>query len=575
MKPDLLLRRLSLGLAASALFGASVAAQEPPTSTVHLKVALVDDKLHVRPVPKLAFVFEPVDKSEEPVRVVTSFEGTSSVALPPGTYTLTSEESLEWEGKSFEWSLELELTGGEERRLELSNDNAVVQALPEAHRRVAAETALFQQWRKGVVTVEAELGRGSGFIVDAAGIILTNQHVIHSSKEVRVRFGPERKVRAVILEADPKRDVAVLWVNLEAYPEFVVLPLAKPEAGNPAVVEGERVLAIGSPLSQRKIFTVGLVSKVEERAIIADINVNPGNSGGPLINSVGEVVGIVTFGEQAQPGPGISGIVRIEEAESILREARDAVHHTDPPSPELLPVEPPIKYPIEGLVQAIMDEDFEDKDYTFGMKRYGVTLLSPVLRWYLREEARIEAAREKEKERKKKAQAVRGTFDPLEELRNWAEYVGAYEAVVQILATPEVGPTGGSLFWSSLAAFGGVSLPPRYKFKAEFYEMALLCDGTKLVPLKRGKVEHVGQLPAYLGTQAHYTFSGLYTYPYEVFNPDRCSELELQIFSEKDPTKPSTKTIDSKYIRTVWDDFHPYRLKLGELAREREAGTPD
>jgi S1-C subfamily serine protease len=453
---------------------------------------------------------------------------------------------------------------------EPGNDNAaVVNEIPQKpERRIAEETILFQRLRYGVVTVEGEVGHGSGFIVDPAGIILTNQHVIRSSKEVRVRFGPDRKVQAIILHADPQKDIAALWVNLDMFPEFAVLPFAKSTEGEAPVVEGEHVLAIGSPLSQRKIFTVGIVSKVEDRAIISDINVNPGNSGGPLINSLGEVVGLVTFAEQAQAGPGISGIVRIEEAESVLRAARDAMATTGRPSAELLPVEPEIKFPLEGLARAITVEKFDRKKYTLGVDKYDITLFTPVLKWYAREEARIEAAREKEKERRKKKGAVRGTFDPLVQLRNWAEYVGEYDAVVEVLAMPEVGPTGGSVFWSSLAAVGGASIGLRYKFKAEFYEMSLLCDGTDVVPIRRGKIEHVGDLPKYLGTQAHYTFAGLYTYPYTVFDQGNCRRLEVRVFSEVDPSRPATKILEPKHIQAVWSDFKSYRERIAELAAE-------
>jgi len=89
--------------------------------------------------------------------------------------------------------------------------------------------------------------------------------VIYSSREIRVRFDEDRKVKATLLATDPQADVAALWINLESFPEYVVLPLVSAEAGQPSVVEGEKVVAIGSPLHQQKIVTVGIVSKVEEK----------------------------------------------------------------------------------------------------------------------------------------------------------------------------------------------------------------------------------------------------------------------------------------------------------------------
>src|SRR5579863_2888387 len=159
-------------------------------------------------------------------------------------------------------------------------------------RKVDELTAMFQEYQKSVVTVWSEIGHGTGFVVDAKGLVVPNQHVIGPSELISVKFDEKRKVAAARLAVDPEKDVAILWVDLSAFPEAVVAPIAKPGNGQDTVVEGERVFTIGSPLSQRKILTSGIVSKVEPASIISDININPGNSGGPLFNSLGQVVGI-------------------------------------------------------------------------------------------------------------------------------------------------------------------------------------------------------------------------------------------------------------------------------------------
>src|SRR6266403_6221795 len=132
---------------------------------------------------------------------------------------------------------------------------------------------------------------------------------------------------------------------------MITAPIAKSETGKESVIEGERVFTIGSPLSQRKILTSGMASKVEARAIISDININHGNSGGPLFNSVGEVVGITTFRESV--GPGVAGIVRIEEALPILEQARKKMSDGALPSARYLPVEPTDTYPLDTLKETI------------------------------------------------------------------------------------------------------------------------------------------------------------------------------------------------------------------------------
>lgn len=525
-------------------------------------MALVDKDLNVKAVPKLAFLIEAQGgPAGKPTRVVTGFDGTASVALPAGSYVVKSENPIQFEGKNYVWEVTVPVPAGAEKVLELSNDNAAVtEAAPE--RRVAEEAEIFQRLRNGVVTVEGEVGRGSGFLVDEKGIVLTNQHVIRSSKELRVQFDARRKVRATLLADDPGTDLAALWVNLEAFPDYVLLPLAKANANEPLVVEGEKVLAIGSPLHQQKIITIGIVSKVEPKAILSDINVNPGNSGGPLISSRGEVVGIVTFKDPAVTGAGISGIVRIEEAADVLAAAREALATAERPSAELMPVEPETKFPVEALqavAESVTSEKFDKKPYYLDLGRYEIAFVTPILRWYLSEEDRIEAAREKEKERKKKPKAVKGTFEPGEGLRNWAEYVGKYQAVVYIRALPEIAETGGSKFWRGLAAAGGTGMRGRYKFKASFYEMALHCDGQEVIPIERGKIEHLIELPKYGDTQAHQTFSGIYTYPFDIFDPNRCRQLEVKVISEDDPTQPEGKAIPPATLQRVWLDFDGYR----------------
>lgn len=136
-------------------------------------------------------------------------------------------------------------------------------------------------------------GQGSGFIVSADGIILTNAHVVRDAKEVTVKLTDRREYRAKVLGADPKTDVAVLRIEAKNLP---VVTLGKVSD----LKVGEWVLAIGSPFGFENTVTAGVVSAKgrslpDDSAvpfIQTDVAVNPGNSGGPLFNTRGEVVGI-------------------------------------------------------------------------------------------------------------------------------------------------------------------------------------------------------------------------------------------------------------------------------------------
>ncbi len=229
-------------------------------------------------------------------------------------------------------------------------------------------TSNFNRLKTSVFTVWSEFGHGTGFIIDKEGLILTNQHVVGPSEYIAVQFDQKRKVRAVLLASSAEKDVAVLWANLESMPDATVATIAKTDGAEPAVTEGERVFTIGSPLSQKKIITTGIASKIEDKAIISDININHGNSGGALFNSIGEVVGITTFGDLSESGgPGVSGIVRIEQAYPIIEEARKKMSGAVKPLAKLLAVDPTDTFPIEAIKEVAGAKKFDSSRYLLGM----------------------------------------------------------------------------------------------------------------------------------------------------------------------------------------------------------------
>ena len=136
-------------------------------------------------------------------------------------------------------------------------------------------------------------GLGSGFIVSPDGLILTNAHVVKDANEVTVKLTDRREFRAKVLGSDPKTDIAVLKIDARNLP---VVQLGDAKSLRP----GEWVAAIGSPFGFENTVTAGVVSAKGRSLpdesgvpfIQTDVAVNPGNSGGPLFNARGEVVGI-------------------------------------------------------------------------------------------------------------------------------------------------------------------------------------------------------------------------------------------------------------------------------------------
>jgi S1-C subfamily serine protease len=148
----------------------------------------------------------------------------------------------------------------------------------------------------GAGTVEN--GLGSGVVVNAAGTVLTALHVVDGAGQIQVEFADGTRAVARVTASRPEKDIAVLAVD--RLPEIVVPAVL---AGPPPV--GDTVFAVGSPLGLRGSLTAGVVSAADrtigtaagatlDGLIQFDAAVNPGNSGGPLLNRAGQVVGIVT-----------------------------------------------------------------------------------------------------------------------------------------------------------------------------------------------------------------------------------------------------------------------------------------
>jgi putative serine protease PepD len=139
---------------------------------------------------------------------------------------------------------------------------------------------------------------GSGFVIDKAGRIVTNYHVVQDAENVQVSFSGEDNVDARVIGVDPSTDIAVLQIDAQAR-ALVTLPLGESDT----VRVGDAVVAIGNPFGLERSVTAGIVSALQreitapngfaiDEVIQTDAAINHGNSGGPLLNAGGEVIGV-------------------------------------------------------------------------------------------------------------------------------------------------------------------------------------------------------------------------------------------------------------------------------------------
>jgi putative serine protease PepD len=139
---------------------------------------------------------------------------------------------------------------------------------------------------------------GSGFVIDKAGHIITNYHVVEGAREIQVNFSGNDRMDAKVIGSDPSTDIAVLQIDAQAR-ALTPLPLGDSDV----VSVGDAVIAIGNPFSLERTVTAGIVSALQRRitapdgfaideVIQTDAAINRGNSGGPLLNANGEVIGV-------------------------------------------------------------------------------------------------------------------------------------------------------------------------------------------------------------------------------------------------------------------------------------------
>ena len=172
---------------------------------------------------------------------------------------------------------------------------------------------------------EERRGGGSGFIVDSNGYIVTNHHVIDGAEQILVRLADRREYEAEVVGSDPQSDIALLKVDASGLPTLAL-------GDSDELKRGQWVIAIGSPFAMEQTVTAGIISgKGRSNGqqqyvpfLQTDVAINRGNSGGPLLNLEGEVIGVNSWILTTTGGSiGMSFSIPIEVAANTIQQLRD------------------------------------------------------------------------------------------------------------------------------------------------------------------------------------------------------------------------------------------------------------
>lgn len=537
---------------------------------VRLRAAVVLPDMAIRPVALAQFDVVSVADSSRIQRVRTGLDGTVVLTVARERIRVRSVAPVRVGDSTYAWNVAFDLKdGGEE--VELSNVNAQVSAFsatPRLARQLAPEREVFERVRSGVFRIEAGLGHGSGFLIsDHGGLVVTNDHVVGTDPAPRVFIDSVTGYEAQIVARNREADLVVLRISESACVGCSRLALASGVAGLAATLIGERVLALGYPLSQQLTLTSGIVSSIRGRAIISDLNANPGNSGGPMMNFAGDVIGVITFGDFSfQRGPGVTGAIALEDLKALLQTVPERIAGLEPASSVEVPRMPTGEYSL-SLVRSVADTtSLVAYRSVLGrsLGRFRVALNSPVIN-RVRQVAQAEAVGADRTAREAAAGVdLDERYYGAKSTREWERYVGALSSpVVTVAVEPVLAQTLWSLVLQAIetSQLGATASQLQLKFKGDVRNVRFYRNGIELKPIRGGH----GPLEALANDRwvqlRDVADFGYYVISPFAFAPDSDGTPAVVTVAISDLINPdaiATFEIRGAMSARIWNDFIPF-----------------
>jgi S1-C subfamily serine protease len=509
-------------------FAAPAAISGQTLAVLHIRGVLADASGQSRPLARHALLISDEPQTQETRRIVTSIDGTADVRLRPGRYVVESDQPVALQGKAYRWRQTLDIVAGRDATLNLTVANAVVEPIApgttNADAPLATDTSfLLRQWLDSVVELWTPTAHASGFLVDGAGLIATNQRVVGDATSVEVQLSRSIKVAGTVLEADAQRDIAIVGIDPSVMAAMKPVPLGCPRGSTPPVVREQEIFTLAAPLRQQKGWTPGTVSRTDARYIVADLSLATGGTGGPVFTASGNLVGMTTLpDERDEPRRGSTRVVRIDGACELVAAAAKKVKGTPTPSGAHLPVEPVEPAPVQTFKDAVKRRAGSLKPYQMAASDFDVAFITPVLNYAAQSQ-------------------------PNQTFSNWSEYVADIPPVLFVRVTPKMAES----FWAKMArgaaSTQGMSLPALKRLKSGFERLQAFCGSTQVTPIHPFKLElRVSETDA--------MYEGLYAFDPAALGPG-CSSVTLVLYSEKEPAKADTRVVDPTILRQIWRDF--------------------
>lgn len=539
------------GLAVALLcLGMPPAAIVQDLAVLRIRIVLTGADQVAAPIRRHLLLISDNPASAPPRRAFTTEDGTVEVRLRPGSYTVESDRPVVFEGRAYQWTQLVEVAAGGGAVLELTaaNADAAPASVPADATSALDEDAssLSIRWQASVVAVWTPTAHASGAVVDAAGLVVTNHQPIGAAPGVEVQLSPARKVSGQVVVTDAERDVAVVRINPAAVAGVSPVPLACGEAA-PAPASGDEIIALEAPLRQPKGATSGLVRRVATRIIESDLTPGTGGSGGPAFSTRGAMLGITSEGDERMRQHGAdTRVVRTAEICAVVALARTKIAGAPPPPATELPVEPPTPFPTASLAdpETLLARH---PPFTATSAGFDITFLTPVHIHGGLEQRLATSGRTMQ------AGAAWLKARLATEFANWTDYVADVPPVLFVRVTPKMVESVWMKIARGAAYTQGVALPPLARLSSGFARMRVMCGDREVTPIH----------PFVLGievSEKETVAEGLYAFAPDALAP-ACGTVRLELYAQKDPSKPDTIAVDPKVLEQIWTDFAAYRAQ--------------
>ena len=515
-----------------------------------IKVTVVDAQGQVRPVPRHALLISENPASAAPQRVVTKIDGTAEARLRAGNYTIESDQPLIFQGKAYEWRATMDVVAGRDTALELTPANAQVEATsaPAAGASGDVEVSratILADFQDSIVNIWSPIRIGAGFLVDSRGLIATTQRLVGNATSVAVQITPKDRIQGRVMASDPNTNVAIVWIDPRSLPSARPVRLGFAKDGKAPVGENDQVFAIDATLDGAKNVTSGAVARISTHTVVTDLRLDPESAGAPVFTVDGEVVAITTTGESGVELYRVSEkSVRIDEIGAAIADAGKKMTGSAPAGK--LPLEPERPADDDALKAAANKRAGSLSPYQVQASAFDVYLLTPPLIYGSQHPPERTNSRDLAREARN-PELMQQSLRALSDFGNWSEYVSTNQPVLYIRATPKLVES----FWTTVArgaaSTQGVAIPAIKHVKTGFSDMRLYCGANEVTPIHPFKIER--RLEG-----GRDIYEGLYVFDPSTLGPE-CATVKLSLYSEKEPEKADTRTIDSKILEQVRADF--------------------